>query len=585
MRKFLLFLMVATISLFSFTVSKAEGKLYVGYCDGQIATATSGKIVGQTGNNATIGELIRIPGSMLAGYKGLKLTGVHAGLATASAYPEALTGWISTSQDGERIATGTLSAPVAGWNDIVFETAYTITGEEAELWIGFEFVQSKKLNVISFAGNTSEDGCWIGKNGKYTDFSSRDFGSLAVEGALEGDIPERDLVIESASTVYSKFQMGDPIKLNVQISNQANTVATNPIIEVSLDGNPVYTYTYNGSLNYRDKATVKFEVPSESVTEDVEMKNVKIDFNLKWADGSVDDIESNNSYSLVTELHKLLYLRAMVVEEGTGAWCGYCVRGLVGMKHMRETYPDTFVGIGVHNGDQYVISQYDSWMGGLIEGYPEGVANRAVILDPSAEEMEYYMSIMDPFAREKLTLKAMVPEDNKIKFTADIQFLNDIQNAAYNIAFVVLEDKMPIQQTNYYSGGSLGPMGGFEDMPSKCDIEIDDVARAIYPSVSGSSDLVPTQIAKGETYTVEYEAVLPTILDGNNVWAAALLIDRATGEIVQAGKATQIEGLTGIQQVRNDVETGIETIYDIQGRRINSASGLIVRNGRISFQR
>ena len=161
MRKLLLSLMACAVTLFSVNTSKAEGQLFLGYCDGQIATKTSGTITGQSGTNATIGEVIRIPASILAAYQGLQITAVRAGLPEASAYPENLTGWIAASQTGERIATGTLSAPAAGWNEIKLDNAYTITGNEAELWIGFEFVQSKKLSIISFAGETSVDGCWV----------------------------------------------------------------------------------------------------------------------------------------------------------------------------------------------------------------------------------------------------------------------------------------------------------------------------------------------------------------------------------------------------------------------------------------
>ena len=143
MRNLLLSLMACAVTLFSVNTSKAEGQLFLGYCDGQIATKTSGTITGQSGTNATIGEVIRIPASILAAYQGLQITAVRAGLPEASAYPENLTGWIAASQTGERIATGTLSAPAAGWNEIKLDNAYTITGNEAELWIGFEFVQSK----------------------------------------------------------------------------------------------------------------------------------------------------------------------------------------------------------------------------------------------------------------------------------------------------------------------------------------------------------------------------------------------------------------------------------------------------------
>ena len=587
MRKLLLSLMACAVTLFSFNTSKAEGQLFLGYCDGQIATKTSGTITGQTGTNATIGAVIRIPASILGAYQGLQITTVRAGLPDASAYPEEITGWIAASQTGERIATGTLSAPAAGWNEIKLDKAYTITGNEAELWIGFEFKQQKKLSIISFAGETNVDGCWIVKNGNYTDFSDRGLGSLSVEGAVEGDnIPQHNLTIISASTNYTMTQLGEPIKTSVRIANNATVAAVKPVIECSLNGNVVYTYEYPGTLNYRDKADLHLEIPSESIAEEGE---VKIDLNLKWADGSVDEYEADNEYSLVTTLSKDVYYRVMVVEEATGAWCGYCVRGLVGMAYMRENYPDTFLGIGVHNGDEYVVSAYDHWMGydTGIEGYPSAVVNRAKIIDPNSAEMERNLKDMYPFSEFGLKLAAKLGDDNMVKFTVEFSSLTSESDAQYNMAFVVLEDKLPIRQSNYYAGGSLGPMGGFEDLPSYCNIEIDDVARAIYPSVKGSSELVPTQITRGEVYNIEHEAVLPTIADGNNVWAAVLLTNRATGEIVQAAKVSSIEGLvTGIQQVNRDAETGIETIFDLQGRRIDSdATGIVIRNGRISFQR
>ncbi|MBR3028870.1 MAG: Omp28-related outer membrane protein [Bacteroidales bacterium] len=587
MRKLLLSLMACAVTLFSVNTSKAEGQLFLGYCDGQIATKTSGTITGQSGTNATIAEVIRIPASMLAPYQGLQIAAVHAGLPEASAYPESLTGWIAASISGERMTTGTLSAPVAGWNTITLDQPYTITGNEAELWIGFEFVQPKKLNVISFAGETYADGCWVGKNGKYTNFGTRGFGSLPVEACIEGDnLPQHDLSILSATNAYSVAKLGDPIKMNMRISNRALTAAENPIIEVSLNGILAYTYEYPGTLNYRDKADLQLEIPTSVITEDCE---VAVEANLKWADGSTDEFAEDNVRTFAMAFAKIPYARTMVVEEATGGWCGYCVRGLVGMAYMRENYPDTFLGIGVHNGDEYVVSAYDHWMGydTGIEGYPSAVVNRAKIIDPNSAEMEQNLKNMYPLSEFGLKLAAKADEDGKVKFTVEFASLISEADAQYNMAFVVLEDKLPINQSNYYAGGGLGPMGGFEDLPSHCDIEIDDVARGIYPSVKGSSELVPAQITRGETYTIEHKAVLPTIADGNNVWAAVLLTNRATGEIVQAAKVSSIEGLAaGIQQVSRDAETGIETIFDLQGRRIDgNATGIVIRNGRISFQR
>ncbi len=586
MRKSLLSLVVLAISFISFNALNAEGQMFVGYCDGQIATSSNGTVTGQTGSNATIGELIRIPGSMIAPFKGLQLTGVRAGLPEASSYPETLTGWIAFSKDGDRITTGTLSAPSNGWNFIPLASAYTITGEEEELWIGFEFVQSKKLNVISFVGETNPDACWIRKNDNYTDFSSRNLGSLSVEGAIEGDnLPQHNLSIVSASTLYTMTQVGNPIKMKLRIVNSALVSAERPVLDFSINGNVVYSYTYPGTLNYRDKADLQVEVPTETLTEE---GDVKVDIHLKWADGTEDEFEADNNFSVTTTLSEKVFLRVMVTEEATGAWCGYCVRGLVGMAYMRENYPETFIGIGVHNGDEYVVSSYDYWMGHDtgITGYPSAVVNRTRIIDPNSADMESYLKNMYPFCETSLNLAARLVDESTVKFEVALESLVNNDNAQFDMAFVLLEDKLPINQSNYYSGGGLGPMGGFENLPSHCDIEIDDVARAIYPSVKGSSDFVPSKLVRGEVYNIEYEAQLPAVANGDNVWAAVLLLNHASGEIVQAAKVASIQGLTGIQQVRSEAATGIEQTFDLQGRPVSEGNtGLIIRNGRISFQR
>ncbi len=584
MRKLLLSLVACAITLFSSNTALAEGQLYLGYCDGAIAGNGSGTVTGQSGTNATIAEVIRIPASMLAAYQGLQISAVHAGLPEASAYPESLTGWIAASIDGERMNTGTLSAPVAGWNTITFDQPYTISGNEAELWIGFEFVQPKKLNVISFAGETNADGCWVGKNGKYTNFGTRNFGSLPVEACITGDnLPQHDLSVLSATTPYSITPLGDAIKMNVRIRNNALVAAEKPVIEFSLNGTLAYTYQYPGTLNYRDKAEIRVEVPSDIITENCD---VTVEANLKWADGTVDEYPADNVGTATTAMDKDVNIRTMVVEEATGGWCGWCVRGLVGMAYMRETYPDTYIGIGVHNGDAYVVSAYDSWMGVQISGYPSAIVNRSKVIDPDAQEIEANYNTMYPYSEAKMNLKATLVDGNSVKFNTEMQFLVNNDNANYNMAFVILEDQLPINQSNYYSGGGYGAMGGFENMGSHVDILIDDVARAIYPAVAGSGDLAPKQVVKGETYNVEYEALLPSIADGNNVWAAVLLINAATGEIVQGAKTPYIDGLTGINEVRQDAMPAIEQTFDLQGRRLDSnATGIVVRNGRIIFQR
>ena len=267
--------------------------------------------------------------------------------------------------------------------------------------------------------------------------------------------------------------------------------------------------------------------------------------------GSKSEYENDDFWNMFQNILEY-YPRVMVAEESTGSWCGWDVRGLVGMAYMREHYFDSFIGIGVHNGDEYMLGAYDQWMSGLISGYPSAVINRTQVVDPNSAELEQDINEMFPISEVGMTLTAKAGDNNTVKFATNLTFLASQTDAQYDMAFVILEDKLPITYSNLYAGGENGPMGGFENLPNKVDIEIDDVARAIYPSAEGLSGLVPQQIINDKVYTIEYEAVLPYFVNRYNVWATVLLIDHATGEIVQAAKTHNIEGLTDTDIINHD---------------------------------
>lgn len=577
--------MLVALSLWAGATTQtfAQDHLYLGYCDGQIADGNNGTVTGLTGNNTKITEAIRIPGSVLSGYAGLKIAGVHAGLANSSTLPSALTASLSKTKGGTNIKSATFSAPSSGWSDIMFDEPYVITGEENELWISFSFVQSKKLNVISFAGETSADGCWLANGNKYTDYSTKNWGSLPVEAIITGDnLPQHDLEVVSAKNIYTLTQMGSPIQTKVVIRNAALVEAVNPVVECKLNDQVVLAYNYQGTLQYRDKATLELEIPTDMITEEGEYP---IEVSVKWSDDTVDDNQTNNTLTFLASVVEQVVLRVNVAEEGTGGWCGWCVRGLVGMKYMRETYPDRFIGIGVHNGDTYAVSAYDSWMGSQISGYPSAVFNRTGgAIDPAAATLESKLNSVDLYSDCYLELSANLLEDDpsKINMHLDASFLATQEDLDYNVAFVILEDSLPISQQNYYAGGSYGAMGGFESMGSPCNINIDDVARGIYPSVYGQSGVIPSNVVRGEVYSYDYQFTMPAIAHGDKVWAVVLLIDNKTKGIHQAAKCTSIGGLaSGIQQVAAP-NSADAVIYDLQGRcQTSSARGLLIRNGRV----
>lgn len=581
MKKTLLSLLASAMTLASATTANAEGMLYLGYCDGQIATTANGV----TGSNAVVSEAIRIPGSALAAYVGCQISCINAGMTSSSAYPEQITGWVSATLGGDPLTSATLENPGKGWNEITLNNAYTITGEEEELWIGFDFTQPKKLSVISFVGESDPNGSYIGKNGKYTDYSSKGLGNLSIEAVVTGEsLPVRDLTVTSFATVYEMTQIGSPIKVRVGVRNNASNEAVNPVIEYAINGQTVGSYTYPGTLAYRQMDVVSLEIPTDGITEECE---VEVSAKISWGDGAADDAPADNVANLKTSMVENVFYRTMVAEEATGAWCGWCVRGLVALKHMRETYPDTFIGIGVHDGDEYAVTAYDSWIGNQpgMDGYPTALINRKGFYDPSPNNLELLMAAMPGVSPINIDATVQLSEDStllNVHTASKFLIANDAAN--YRVVYVVLEDKLPIKQHNYYAGGGNGPMGGFENMGSEVEIEIDDVARAVYPSPKGADDIIPQQIVAKEVYEHDIELVLPELADIKNAWLAVMLIDGNTGEIVQATKVASLvtENVVGIRNIASDHEA--VRAYDIMGRQ-TTAKGIQLKGGQITFVR
>ena len=521
------------------TFAMAQGKQYVGYCDGQIASSSSGKYtsIGEKGN--TISIAIRLTKETLAAYKGCNIVGVNYGSPTSQGL-SSVSVWIRSSLDGADITSGKITSTNFGWHEGSV-SPYTITGNEAELWIGATYRNdTRAYYAVSFAGTTVADGCYVNAGSTWTNYASQGWGSLSLEAIVEGaGVKSRDLALQNVTCSQRAVQIGQDFSVSGLIKNNASDPAVKPVIRYSLGGKALGTYTYDGTLSARSSAPFTINISSESVTEE---GPATVDLSLEWADGQPDQAPADNVASLQVEMTRLSFTRRMVVEEHTGSWCGWCVRGIVGLKEMKEKYGDDFIGIGIHNQDMYAVQAYDDFIAGYMNGYPNSIINRSGSqVDPSFTNLASRWTKMDHTADADITLDASYA-DGKITFNSHSQFVFNATNADYRVAFVLLENQLPIRQTNNYNGGST-VMGGFESMGSPANINIDDVARGIYPSPAGEKGALPATIKASTIYDYSYTTTLPKISNPVNVEAVALLLNGTTGEILNAVKIGKIEGL------------------------------------------
>src|SRR5579871_5514869 len=90
----------------------------------------------------------------------------------------------------------------------------------------------------------------------------------------------------------------------------------------------------------------------------------------------------NSSNISFTPQHNVL------IEEATGDWCGWCIRGIVYLDSLQKTYPNTVDIVSVHGPYGYepmsnnVYDYGEEHFPGMNGNFPNMVVDRTVVADP-----------------------------------------------------------------------------------------------------------------------------------------------------------------------------------------------------------
>lgn len=222
------------------------------------------------------------------------------------------------------------------------------------------------------------------------------------------------------------------------------------------------------------------------------------------------------------------------------------MRGIVAMEHMQAKYPDTFIGIAVHNNDAMAVEAYDSCLG--LINWPTCNVDRTLKRQQvyPLQFEDYYNTESSATTFGKIDVEARFSADQKaiVVNTSSVFCLDS--TVSYNVALVLLEDSVTgYTQKNAYAGGENGEMGGFESKPAAIKDQVfDHVARGIYPSYEGGT-LCNSAVANTK-YTFGDSITVPTKVQRNrNMSVVALLLEAGGGKIVNAARCKLTGGMDG----------------------------------------
>ena len=337
---------------------------------------------------------------------------------------------------------------------------------------------------------------------------------------------------------------------------------------------------------------VKVPCGSEVKNRDVKVKVTKVNGNANQAEKA----EAKGTLIVVSKVFK----RGVVVEELTGTGCGWCPRGLVGMEKAAKNYPDNFVGIAMHQFNASDPMYTANYANVGLSGAPSCVINRnGKTIDP------YYgskKSILDDMAAAVKEVPMVGVEVNGVwnqdSTTVTINTsIDSYVSGNYEIAYVLIADSLTgagssWRQGNYYATQytkqqlinqgeeDLSILGKGGDKGSSY-IQWDFMDVLIGSSYRNTTNqAAPITLTANETTTASYEVAMPTKAalknalkaTGRKVAAIAIIIDKQTGQVVNAGKSYNITAATGIQGVTGNVKADAVEVarYNAAGQRIQA---------------
>ena len=561
-------------AIMALAVSPAFSQVTLGYAD----EITSG----WGDRNCVVTPYISFSKAMLEPYKESSIVSVNIGLMedASNCYLYIK----NNANDNGNLYRQKLDDLKAGWNEIVLEEPFLITGDQ-DLAIGYKGSFTNAGGVgISDDSFTEADIVYYNSNNTWTTTG----GSICINAVIDGDnLPVNEIGIfklsedKSQSSEYDRFY-------NLYARNMGNNIVDNCVIEVLLDEQPIEDLQLEG-IGKNKKKPFSFKVSSDVPGNHV----VKV--NVKSVNGKEDIYAYNNSLSTTFNILDSRFIANVVCEEYTGTWCGWCPRGLEGLEMMKNKYPGRFLAVSIHMNDDLEIDPLSDYSYRAeidkVAGAPYCNVNRKYSGDPFDDIQNLYNLSTAAPVHLAISARATIDNENLITVTGEIISDTDLKNCEYNIAFPLTEDGVTgYYQTNYYSGVDYEFFGWESKDPITTDVVFNDVARAIIGGVNGMS-LFKGDLKAFEPYEFEYSFNVPSnVRDVSKLNVIAQVMDPANSFIVNStGVSLKNSGVASIADsekvtlkvVNNEIiilNNGTEecsvSVYDI--------SGSPCRNGKLS---
>lgn len=549
-------------------------------------------VTGITGNNKVA---MVLTADDLAPYYGKKIAGVRFNLGqgeTANGVfvqnlkiaDGQITEATSLVSSDESVTSAAGAKNTGEWHEVMFDQKVELNSSFEGLFVGYNYKQ--KSNNYPIGVSSKVEGPFYiyanipaskGGNGEdWYQINSGGYG-LSIQLIVEGDFAPNAV----RPLDFGEFTVVKGKSKNVAVSLwNIGSKLTSIDYTIALDGKAGAEQHLDFGKDFGLGGTHSVEIPFAAASE---LGASTVTLTITKVNGEENACVKNSATGTLYTVEKE-FVKRSVAEQFTGTGCGNCPSGHVAMHNMHNLYGDQFIGIALHQFNQSDPMYNASYDLGFT-GAPQCMVNRSSgVLAPYEQMPEVLKASLDEIALTDVTVTGtFAEEDTKVNATASVESL---VAGDYNIAFMLTADGLTgttksWKQSNYFckGGGRYNSQASMPDdlkflwdMGSSYVETYNDVLIASSYVSSNNKATLPTLVANG-TVSSEYTLKMPTkktlkeAIKHDQVYVVALLLDKKTGAIVNAGRA-RVTGSTGIEDVTTGTEATVVARYNVNGVQI-----------------
>lgn len=549
-------------------------------------------VTGITGNNKVA---MVLTADDLAPYYGKKIAGVRFNLGqgeTANGVfvqnlkiaDGQITEATSLVSSDESVTSAAGAKNTGEWHEVMFDQKVELNSSFEGLFVGYNYKQ--KSNNYPIGVSSKVEGPFYiyanipaskGGNGEdWYQINSGGYG-LSIQLIVEGDFAPNAV----RPLDFGEFTVVKGKSKNVAVSLwNIGSKLTSIDYTIALDGKAGAEQHLDFGKDFGLGGTHSVEIPFAAASE---LGASTVTLTITKVNGEENACVKNSATGTLYTVERE-FVKRSVVEQFTGTGCGNCPSGHVAMHNMHNLYGDQFIGIALHQfnaSDPMYNASYDLGF----TGAPQCMVNRSSgVLAPYEQMPEVLKASLDEIALTDVTVTGtFAEEDTKVNATASVESL---VAGDYNIAFMLTADGLTgttnsWKQSNYFckGGGRYSSKASMPDdlkhlwdMGSSYVETYNDVLIASSYVSSNNKATLPTLVANG-TVSSEYTMKMPTkvalkkALKLDQIYVVAVLLDKKTGAIVNAGRA-RVTGSTGIEDVTTGSEATVVARYNVNGVQI-----------------